>query len=419
MASRWIARFCLIALVLVTGPVHAQRRRAVSPSDVPAPYRTLYSGLDAGLDKWLAYLDTRTPVAGHRITFGAEVITANTNRGSALLRPEALAGVRLFLDRLADMGVQGASISIGYPMLDPSFPRSDEYLAFYREVAREVRSRSMKLHVETGVVFANTPFSDLAVDFSQLTLARYVAGKRVMAERILEHMRPDFLGLGGEPDTEAGLTGLEELNDADVYANALREVVEGLDKGATVVGAGVGTWSPIQFAQRLVEVQELDAITLHIYPLWKMPIENATLIPALARAKGKRVTLDEAWLYKAVPAEAANIAANDAIFRRDAFDFWSPLDVKFLTTITRLAEVEGIDFVSPFWSTYFFGSIKWSSSLEQSPYSTVVERVNEAAVANLLAGRLTPLGEHYKQLIRTSGAATRTAARRSDAASPP
>jgi hypothetical protein len=30
----------------------------------------------------------------------------------------------------------------------------------------------------------------------------------------------------------------------------------------------------------------------------------------------------------------------------------------------------------------------------------VAERVNEAAVANLLAGRLTPLGAHYRDIIR-------------------
>jgi hypothetical protein len=397
-----LMRVLAVALaVIVAVPAGAQRRRAVAPSpNVPTPYRDLYAGLSSGLDQWMAYLNTRTPVRNHDITFAAEVITANTNRGSALLRSDALPGVRLFLDRLKAMGVEAASISIGYPMLDPSFPRSSEYLSFYREVAREVRQRNMKLHVETGVVFTGTAFSDLDVDFSRLTLGQYIEGKRVMAERVLDAMRPDFLGLGGEPDTEAALTGLRELNDPDNYANALQVVIAGLDKKGAVVGAGVGTWSPLSFAQKLVRVEGLDAITLHIYPIWRAPIENATLISALARQNGKRLTLDEAWLYKALPSEATNIAANEAIFKRDAFDFWSPLDEKFLTTMVKLAEVEGIDVVSPFWSTFFFGSLTWTPALEAASYATVVQRVNEAAVANLVAGRRTPLGEHYRRLIR-------------------
>ncbi len=401
LSMRSLVRASLVLMVLISLPVAAQRRRSVSPSPVvPAEYRVLYASLSSGLDQWLAYLNTRSPMAGHRTTFGAEVITANTNRGTALLRADALAGVRLFLDRLAEMGVEGASISIGYPMLDPSFPRNDEYMAFYREVARETRRRHMKLHVELGVVFANTAFADLDVDFSHLTLAQYTAGKRAMAARVLEEMQPDFLGLGGEPDTEAALTGLRELNDPDVHANTIQKIVDGLDKRGATLGAGVGTWSPLPFAQRLADVRGLDAMTLHIYPIWKAPIQNATLIAALARAKGKRLTLDEAWLYKATATEATSIAANEAIFRRDAFDFWTPLDMKFLSAITRLAEVEGIEFVSPFWSTLFFGSIAWDPGSDDLSYSAVVQRVNQAAVANLVAGRLTPLGEHYKALIR-------------------
>ena len=396
-------RIAFVLLVVFSLDAEAQRRRSVSRIPlVPAAYLALYQGLDSGLDQWNAYLDTRAPKPGHTITFGAELITANTNRGSALLNSGALPGVRLFLDRLQEMDVEAASISIGYPMLDPSFPRSEEYLAFYREVAREVRQRNMRLHVETGVVFAGTAFSDLDVDFSNLTLPQYIAGKRTMADLILEHLRPDFLGLGGEPDTEASLTGLQQLNDPETYANVISEVLSGLDKRGAVIGAGVGTWSPLEFAQRLVAIQGLDAITIHIYPIWRTAIENATLISALARENDKQITMDEAWLYKAVPSEATSVAANEAIFKRDAFDFWSPLDMKFLSVITKLARVEGISYVSPFWSTLFFGTIPWSPQTDAMPYSAVVQRLNEVAVANLVAGRRTELGDHYAMLIRAT-----------------
>ena len=80
----------------------AQRRRSVERTPaVPIHYRELYDALDAGLDKWMAYLESRQPVPGHDVTYGAEVLPANVNRGSALLSPQALAGVEVYLDRLA------------------------------------------------------------------------------------------------------------------------------------------------------------------------------------------------------------------------------------------------------------------------------------------------------------------------------
>src|SRR5581483_7703039 len=72
-----------------------------------------------------------------------------------------------------------------------------------------------------------------------------------------------------------------------------------------------------------------------------------------ARAAGKRIIIDEAWLYKMRPGGSTAIADDTAIFMRDAFDFFAPLDQQFLRYIDDLARVERIEFVSPVWSTYF------------------------------------------------------------------
>jgi hypothetical protein len=391
-----------VLLFLAALPTAAQKPRAVRPpSAVPAQYQQLYGYLDAVITGLERYLDTRTVPADHVPLFGAELAPANGNRGADLLRPDTLAGVRVYLDALQRLGVNHANVSIVYPLFEPDFPRRNEYIAFYRAVAQEVRRRNMKLGVGATVIFAGTPFANTNVDFSDLTLAQYREGKRNMVRIIISELAPDFLGLGSEPDTEAALTGLEELNSPAAFRSYIEYVLEGLDRGDTLIGAGIGTWGNLAFVNEYVKTS-LDFIDLHIYPIWPYALQNAVFAADIARRNGKRVTIDETWLYKALQTESTNIAANEEIFRRDAFSFWSPLDRRFLAALVKLARVERAEYISPFWSVYFFGAVEYDSTTAALPYADIAARANRKAVENILAGRTTPLGEEYRRLTSTN-----------------
>ena len=393
-------RFALaLILLLTTTTANAQRQRAVRPPAVPNAYKTLHSYLDAHLDGLERYLDTRTVPTDHQLMFGGELMPANPNRGAALLAPDAMAGVRVYLDAMQRLGITVANVGIAYPLLDPLYPRNGQYLAFYKAVAQEVKRRGMKLSIEMGVVFSGTPFSDIAVDFSLLPFEQYRESKRTMAEIIIRELAPDYLGLVAEPDTEAALTGYLQLNDPATYLGIITHVLTDLNRGKTLIGAGIGSWGDTRFIAEFLKTS-IDYVDLHHYPIWTVPSQNLVLIAQAARAAGKRVTLDETWLYKATANENTDIAANEEIFRRDAFSFWWPLDARFLRLITKVARVERFDYISPFWTTYFFGSVDYTAETANLPYQEITERVNRKAVENILAGKTTPLGDQYSSLAR-------------------
>src|SRR5690349_21711500 len=63
---------------------------AVNPAPVPERYRALYDSLKAGLDAANARLDLLTTSRPTPLTFAADLLPANGNRGQALLSPDAL-----------------------------------------------------------------------------------------------------------------------------------------------------------------------------------------------------------------------------------------------------------------------------------------------------------------------------------------
>ncbi len=140
---------------------------------VPAEQRALAEDLADALTTVRSKITTTSPGTA---TAAVELLTANGNRGDALLRPDALASDRLMLDALQKLGVTAVSVDIPFPLLSPSYPRSSDYLAHYRGVAAEVRKRHMTLMVETQVVFTGTAFSPLQIDYGSMTDDQLLAG---------------------------------------------------------------------------------------------------------------------------------------------------------------------------------------------------------------------------------------------------
>lgn len=272
----------IVAAACAGSACGAPRRRPVSsPTSVPATYRALYDILEAQIDGFDRYLATR-PLQDRPITFAGELVTANGNRGPDLLKPGAIEGVKLELDRMGELGVKGVTIAVSYPLLIETFPRSGEYLAFFKSVMKESRQRGMKVDIETGPIFANTPFSPFTFDFSTLTFERYKTERRTFIATILRELAPDYLNLGAEPDTEASLTGVRELNDPGRYVELINFVLAGADRRNTLIGAGSGTWSNPEHVRRLATETTVDFISLHLYPVWPSALETAAVMAQIA-----------------------------------------------------------------------------------------------------------------------------------------
>ncbi len=371
---------------------------------VPDEYRSLYESLADSLQGFHDHLAEHWDGSTGPTVFGAELLVASGNRGEVLLRPATMVAVRLYLDRLQELGLQGVSLQISYPLLRPDFPRSAEYLAFFRHVAEEVHSRGLKLLVESGPVFPDPPYSQVQVDFSDLTVQTYFQTRRDALLLIASEVRPDYLAIGGEPATERMLTGLS-FSLAEYMAFVV-ETADAIDRSSGIlVGAGAGTWEDPEYLRAYIDSPSLDFVNMHLYPLRSPTVDyalRAVEMAELARAQGKKVVIGEAWLYKASPAEVGG--PYQELFGRDVYSFWSPLDIRFIEAVIGLAHYQHFEYVSLFWANYFFSYIDYDEIPEALPRVEVVNRANQAAYDSIVAGTLSATGLALQRLLADSAA---------------
>jgi len=395
----------LFLFILVLASLAACRPRQITltptvSSNVPAEFRALYAELDAALTAFDRALDV--PTENYPVIFAVELLPANGNRGTDLLKPTNLQSTRLWLDRLQQIGARGITVGIKYPLLTPDFPHATEYLEYFKTVAREIRQRGMKMDVEVGVVFP-PPFSALDVNYQAMTFEQFKASNKQMVATIVKEIQPDYLNLGAEPDTEARITGWRVLNTPQGYTDLINYTLKDLNRGNTKIGAGIGTWGNLDFVKSYVANTSLDFIALHIYPVTGNALPTAVAAADLAHQAGKRVILDEAWLYKMSAREPpVSIAGNAEIFRRDAYGFWAPLDQKFLALIAKLARAKKIEYVSVFWAQYLYAYLEYDLKFQTMPYNDVMAQLNTIATPNVLAGKLSATGEFYQRLSKSA-----------------
>jgi len=376
-----------------------------SAPPAPVQYVDLYAGLDTKLKAIDGVVTARSTGGKHDVTFSAELLPANANIGEPLFREQTWPAVLLNLDRLQQLGVRGVKVAVKYPVLMPSFPRSADYLEFYRRVGQEVRRRNLKLLVQMTDGFRESAFSALPVEpyYAGLTWERYRREKRQMAETIIREIRPDYLTVQNEPGTQAHNTGLPMT--VQNVTDLLEYVTRGLDKRGVLVGAGAGTWEDLAYAQSLARIGGLDYLDMHIYPITRDYVnDRAFRFAEVAQRAGKRVVIGEAWLYKASDQDlrAGNVAAAPGLFARDVFSFWEPLDAQFVTTVVKLSHAVKIDFTSFFWSRYFFGYADYSERTGRLSPGELSRLANAAAGRNMTADppRMTQTGATLQRLIK-------------------
>lgn len=377
----------------------------------PGEYADLYAFLDRRLAAADRVLSSRGNGQRVPVVFATELLAANGNQGERLLTEQTWQGVLVNLDRLQFLGVRGVKLAIVYPILLPGFPRSGEYLAFYKRLAEELRRRGLKILVGMGPAFKPSALSALPVQsyYASLTFQRYKHEKRQMAEMIIREIRPDFLTIENEPHTAWENTGLP-FTVAN-FTDVVRTVLDGLDRSGVLVGAGAGTWDELAYFESLARSTTVDYLDLHLYPInFDFLLDRPFRIAELAKRYGKRLILGEAWLYKARDWEllAPAVAAAPGLFSRDVFSFWEPLDVRFVQVVGKLAHALGLELASFFWMRYFFGYVEYNALTKGLSASELFLLANLAAVQNMLQDppRLTQTGEAFHRLVSEASEAS-------------
>jgi len=277
-------------------------------------------------------------------------------------------------------------------------------------LAREIKEkRKMKLLIQATALFTKSEFSDFGPQikeyYQDLTLEKYQQGKREQMENIITEIQPHFLTVETEPDTMAYNTGLEELNDLETFKAVVEYQVKDLRKDKTLIGVGVGTWNDQDFVEELAQIPELDYLELRIYPIFKGYLQRALDYSDIAKSQNKKIVFGESWLYKASEQEINQGGAVWAkVFARDTFNFWQPLDSKFLEILVKLAHYKQVEFISPFWTKYFFSYLDYDWRTRFQFPEVLLKLSDKEAAKNFIAGEFSQTGLKYKELITQSNA---------------
>jgi hypothetical protein len=367
------------------------------PAAVPAQYQALYNSLAAGLDSYERAVDALpdSPRGTAAPVLATELLPANGNRLTQLLQPATMGGVDAWLDRLEALRFTGVTLGVKLPQLLPEFgPDADAYTSFFATVADKARAHGLTLDVELGALFCGTVYAACSYSYDggyQAFVDATVAQARIVIDRI----KPDYLTILSEPTTEAALAKVPEFSTPDGAARYVRDVLAGIgDRGTTKVGAGAATWLNPSFNEAILR-ESVDYLALHIYPVTAHTTDNLLQDAKLAHESGKPIVADEVGLYKADASDQSTPATADAVFRRDAFSFFEPLDVRFATITSEWARKEGVAFVSPYWTGEFFTYIGWTPELDAMPYPQLTETYNAQVRQAFLAGRLTNYGRAW------------------------
>jgi len=365
---------------------------------VPAEFQLMYDELRTRLEAAHDAFSAQ-PAADVPPSLALELLAANGNRGEELLQPGTLDATRLFLDRFKELGVKGVTVQIVYPLFDESFPRHGEYVEFYRAVAQEVRQRGLLLLIEMSAPFVGTQYSSLSVDYSGKTPQSYLQERLAQARAIAHELQPDYLSIAEEQVTERMLTGLD-ISTED-YFDFLRSAPAAIDPPPGVkLGAGSGSWESPELIQRIISDTSLDYVDIHVYPLsngFTDYLEVTSQWASAARAAGKQAVIGEAWLYKTSVEELQGGIGFQAVFGRDAYSFWEPLDALFMETAADLARASGVQVLSFFWSNYLFAYVDYAQ-VSALTGRDLQQAANTAAGGAIVRGELSEAGRAFQRL---------------------
>lgn len=437
--SRFLICFILLAFAfsaLSDGQATNQgQRRGVRPqrpepssAGVPPIFQRLYARLETVLDRWTTEIDRRWNGDLYNMLVPmASVLLANSNAGFPILRKENREFTRLYIQRLKELGCRGVQLDIQFPILDPEYfrfakeqglipkdsPEDKDFLEFYKKVAEDVRSQGLRLSVESQVIFVQKTWSPLPVEpyyaefekAGEAGFAAYRQRKLAMAKLIAAELRPDFFTMEDEPDTAMSLTGIQLLKKRENYLGLVKELVDGvrpLVRNTTKIGSGIGIWiSDWETWLKDLLKMDIDFVNLHIYPLEINPYASRDdIVPRTLKAAdaahqaGKGVAVGETWLYKTM---AGDTTDPETIYGRDYYDFWIPLDIEHLRLIFKIAHFKKFEYVSPFWSSFFFSYLTYQEARGQNT-AELKRRNNLRVFQNLMKGIFSPTGMAYRDI---------------------
>ena len=287
------------------------------PRPVPAKYASVYQQTSRDLDAYAGAIDAMPAFSkkalGSRAGF-VDLLIANGNRQTALLRTGTMTLVDQSLDAFKRLGIGGVVLAVKLPLLLPQYTaQAKEFTQFFAAVAKHAHARGFKVDVELGPLFCGTVYSQCSYDYPA-TVAGWAQLTAEQARTVIDNVHPDDLDLISEPDTEATLTGIRDLASIDGLRAFVSETVTTIGShGATKLFAGAASWFPVSYDRALLGTG-IDGLVTHIYPATAGTAANLVAVSRLAHDAGKPLIADEVWLWKG-KASASGVEASSAAGR--------------------------------------------------------------------------------------------------------
>jgi hypothetical protein len=416
-ASRQVFKRCT-ALFLAGSMAFAQ-----SPA-VPCAYSTLYTSLQGQIAAFDSTVSAQWSGSQPPVAFAGELLLANGNLGKQLLAPGAYNNALMDLSRLQSLGVKAVTVNIAFPILLPSFfvwngDPSDyaSFLNFYQQLATQIHGMGMQMIVKDNSMYppGYAPWScdppvtgmNVAGYYKSLTNAQYIYARSKTVLNIAQLVKPDYISISTEPDTEATVTGKPFLNTPSGYASMIGYVLSQLNAAGVsgvLLGAGLGTWvaNGASYVSALGALN-LDYIDLHVYPVNFNWFADAISLADQAQSLGKQVAISEAWLVKEGNSEYSTIKAstNCTTYSRDTFSFWAPLDQQFVDALVKFSFWKQLLFLSPYWTKYFYSYLDFNQvgTMTRQQIITLSDAVSLTAMTN---GQLTSTALAWQTAINPS-----------------
>jgi len=367
-------------------PVIAVTTFATAPSNVPAAYYSLYQGLQSNVATDYALVNATSTGAKYPVNYSVSLYSANDNGG---LRTNftSLTAVDQELDAVQSLGMNTVMVSLGFPIFDQYFwefigQTSSEaqqtvqnYLSFYELVAQDIHARKdvngtpMKMIVEANpLLTVDNPGSGLnpAAYYQSLSFATYEQRRSANTVTTAENVRPDYLILQSEPDTDARDDYRSELNTPATDVAMVQLIVNNLNAAnvpglhtSIMLGSGMGAWQTNWqeylgtpgAGTGLLGISGLDGIDNHVYFLAAQSssglaseLSVSIQMIGMARSAGKFPSIAEFWPHKSLIVGESDLDVDT----RDNFAFWAPLDQQYISTIFEVANQGSLEYLSAF-----------------------------------------------------------------------
>ncbi|MGO8699235.1 MAG: hypothetical protein ACLQVY_16125 [Limisphaerales bacterium] len=419
-------------------------------AQVPAEFTNLYAELQSNITNFEATLDTNWNGLQTDCSMGAVLMPATSEgrgwgtSGDASRDTNFLNNIVVpYLNGLQAMGITSVKFAIQFPVLyQPYYDATNgannpagytNTFNFYTNLCALLRQRGIKIIIPVGDLVS--PDTTVANYEENLTFAQFLAGRSAINQTVAKYLKPDYLLLQSEPNTEAdnlppslGNQFTNAAADMNMISNFLSDLqATGLRTTNMIVGAGCGTWQQdfTNFLSGFTNLAGLDLLSIHVYQITvhsNIGLNHLQRVLQMADAAhgantlhphGMRVGISECWLKKvSLAEEQMNAVTGNTINGRNVYSCFAPLDREFHLSMVKAGYYERMDFIEPYWTEYYFSYLDYnqmqpivqslvSSNWTADQIGLFLQNTNQSLVLPVLAmGQQTAAAQGYSEYLQ-------------------